>query len=48
MSKYNLPKSIRRFIRDEKAKIRRELLDSQKQNEAISALYKKFLKANAN
>jgi len=48
MSKYNLPKSIRSFIRSEKARIRREILDSQKQQEAISEMYKKFLKTNAN
>lgn len=39
-----LPKSIRKFIRQEKARIHRGVLDSKKQMELISELYSKFLK----
>ena len=39
MSKKRLPKSIRKFIRKEKARIRRELSDPQEQREAILKLY---------
>jgi len=42
--KKKLPKSIRKFIRKEKARIRREVLDLKKQQELINELYKKFLK----
>jgi len=38
-----LPKSIRKFIRKEKSRIRREVLDLKKQKELISEIYKKFL-----
>lgn len=44
MTKNNLPKSIRRFIRTAKAKIRREILDIKKQEEAIAELSAKFFK----
>lgn len=37
-----LPKSIRKYIRQQKARIRREILDLKKQNEKINELYKKF------
>jgi len=39
-----LPKSLRKFIRREKARIRREVLDIKKQEELIVELYQKFLK----
>lgn len=44
MKKKKLPKSLRKFIRKEKARIRREILDLKKQEELIKELYKKFLK----
>lgn len=39
-----LPKSIRKFIRKEKARIRREILDLKEQERLIQELYQKFLK----
>jgi len=39
-----LPKSLRKFIRREKARIRREVLDLKEQEKLISELYQKFLK----
>ena len=39
-----LPKSIRKYIRKEKARIRREILDLKEQEKLISELYKKFFK----
>jgi len=42
--KKRLPKSLRKFIRTEKARIRREVLEVEKQEEQIKQLYKKFLK----
>ena len=44
MAKKRLPKSLRKFIRREKARIRREILDVKKQEELIQKLYQKFLK----
>jgi len=44
MPKIRLPKSIRKYIRKEKARIRREVLDMGKQEELIQQLYEKFLK----
>jgi len=41
-----LPKSIRKFIRKEKARIRREILDLKEQERLIQELYQKFLKGN--
>jgi hypothetical protein len=41
-----LPKSIRKYIRKEKARIRREVLDLKKQEELIQQLYERFLKNN--
>lgn len=38
-----MPSSIKKHIRKEKARIRRENLSSQKQKELIGELYKKFL-----
>ena len=46
MPKIRLPKSIRKYIRKEKARIRREVLDMGKQEELINKLYEKFLKNN--
>jgi len=43
MGKKKLPKSIRKFIRQEKARIRRGVLDIAKQRELIAQLYSKFL-----
>ena len=42
--KRKLPKSLRKYIRKEKARIRREVLDIKEQEELISELYQKFLK----
>jgi len=39
-----LPKSLRKYIRKEKARIRREVLDFKEQEKLISELYKKFFK----
>jgi len=44
MAKKNLPKSLRKFIRKEKARIRREVFDIKKQEELISEIYQKLLK----
>ena len=43
MKKKRLPKSLRIFIRKEKARIRREVLDIGEQKRLISELYKKYL-----
>jgi len=40
--KKKLPRSIRKFIRREKARIRREILDIKKQEELIKEIYKKY------
>lgn len=37
-----LPNSTRKFIRSEKARIRREILDPKKQEELIKEIYNKF------
>jgi len=42
MRRQRLAKSARKFIRQEKARIRREILGSKKQEELIKQLYKKF------
>jgi hypothetical protein len=39
-----LPKSVRKFIRKEKARIRKEVLDKKEQERLIQELYQKFLK----
>jgi len=39
-----MPKSFRKFIRKEKARIRREVLDVKKQEELIAKAYKRFSK----
>lgn len=43
-----MPKSLRKFIRKEKARIRREFLDIKEQEELILGLYKKTLKDKNN
>lgn len=42
MAKNKLPKSISKFIRREKARIRREVLDIKGQENKIQELYKKL------
>ena len=42
MAKKNMPNSIRKHIRREKSRIRREVLDFKKQEELINLLYEKF------
>lgn len=44
MTKSGLSKSIRKFIRQEKARIRRQFLDFKKQEEIIKQLYDRFIK----
>jgi len=44
MGTKRLPKSLRKHIRTEKARIRREVLDFKKQEELIAELYQKFFK----
>jgi len=48
MRKRRLSKSLRKYIRKEKARIRREVLDVKKQEELIWQLYQKFLKQTSN
>lgn len=48
MKKKRLPGSLRKFIRQEKARIRREVLDIKKQEELINELYQKLLKKDEN
>ena len=45
--KKRLPRSIRRFIRKEKARIRREIFDLKEQEKKINELYQK-IKGDAN
>ena len=42
--KQKLPRSLRKYIRQEKTRIHRGTLDIKKQKELIEGLYKKFLK----
>ena len=42
--KKKLSKSLRKHIRKEKARIRRQILDFKEQEGQISELYKKFLR----
>ena len=44
MSKTNLPKSVKKFICKEKARIRREVLSIEEQNKLISEIYQKFIR----
>lgn len=46
--KKKLSKSVKKYIRREKARIRREFLDTKKQEELIQELYQKFFKKNDN
>ncbi len=39
-----MPKSLRKFIRREKARIRREILDVKEQEKLISELNQRFIK----
>lgn len=43
MAKSKLPKSVRKHIRREKARIRREISDLEKQRQEIHKLYEKIL-----
>ena len=43
-----LPKSVRKYIRKEKARIRKEVLDLKEQERLIQQLYQKFLKQYEN
>ena len=47
MARKRLPKSIRKFIRLQKARIRREVFDVEEQERLIQELYKKFLNPNS-
>jgi hypothetical protein len=47
-SEKRLPKSIRKYIRQEKARLRREILDLKKQKEEIAKIYDKFLGLSKN
>ena len=42
MNTNKLSKSIRKFIREEKARIRRKVLDLKEQEKLINELYQKF------
>ncbi|NCO80500.1 hypothetical protein GW869_01860 [bacterium] len=44
MERKRLSKSICKYIRQEKAQIRREVLDIKEQEKLISELYKRFFK----
>ena len=46
--KKKLPKSLKKHIRREKARIRREQFDLKKQEDLIKELYKKVLKIHEN
>jgi len=46
MVKRRLPKSLRKFIRKEKARIRREVFDPKEQEKQIQELYQKNFKNN--
>jgi hypothetical protein len=48
MGKKKMPKSIRQHIRQEKARIRREVLSPEKQKELIDKLYQEFFKKDEN
>ena len=47
MPKQRLNRSLRKYIRKEKARIRREVLDLAKQEELINELYKEVFKNNS-
>jgi len=46
--KKRLPKSIRKYIRLEKARIRRQTLDLNEKNKLISEIYSKFANEKEN
>ena len=46
--KTKLPKSVRKHIRKEKARIRREILDSEEQKEKIRQILEKFYRKKEN
>jgi hypothetical protein len=46
MEKKKMPQSLRKYVRREKARIRREVLDIKKQEELIAELYKKLVKVD--
>ncbi len=41
MKKRNIPNSLRKFIRKEKARIRKQVLDVEEQEKLISKIYAK-------
>jgi hypothetical protein len=43
-----MPKSLRKYIRQEKARIRREVLDIKEQEKLILELYQKLFKKDEN
>lgn len=48
MKKKKMPKSLRKYIRKEKSRIRREILDIKEQGKLINELYQKFFKNKEN
>ncbi|MDD4624714.1 MAG: hypothetical protein WCX23_00910 [Candidatus Paceibacterota bacterium] len=44
LEKLNLPKSLKRHIREKKASIRKNILEEKEREKSISDLYKKVLK----
>jgi len=44
MKRKRMSRSVRKFIRKEKARIRSQVLDIKQQEKQINELYKKFLK----
>jgi len=46
--KKKMPQSIRKYIRKEKARIRRDFSDIGEQTKLINELYQKFLKQDEN
>lgn len=48
MKKERLPKSLRKYIRREKARIRREVLDSKERKRLVQELYQKIYKNKQN
>jgi len=48
MAKKKLPKSVRKYIRQEKARIRREVLNLEEQKRLIQELYENFFKKYEN
>lgn len=48
MAKKRLPKSLRKYIRKEKTRIHREILNLKEQEEEIKKLYQKIFKEYEN